>query len=1048
MSGLPNETQLEDYIVKFLTSQPILDANRQPTADMEYRQIDAAEYNQSKENQEYCILTSELIAFLKDTQPEEYQKMLDVMGSEQQVNENILSRIETEMRSKLHKATTANVHNKNMLLPAGTLSLLRGDKLEAGCGAKFTLLYGRPASNKNPEHDVLYRKNRLAIVRQLRYSQKNTNEIDLCIFVNGFPVVTIELKNTLTGQTHHNAIKQYMTDRKAKGEKFLEFKRCLVHFALGTEQVFMTTNLDCDTPRFFPFNMKYKNEGVQSDTVRTSYMWEDVLRRDSLLDIIQNFLTLQVSVEKKYNARKKEFEEEVSEAIIFPRWHQRRAVHKLVDKVKEQGAGHNYLVQHSAGSGKSNTITWLAFRLSSLYRTPDAPSALYDSVLVVTDRRVLNDQLQTNFRQFATTDGEIYAVGQSKNAEGHESKDLKFAIESRKRIIITTIQMFPYIADSIKMFPDRNYAVIIDEAHSSQSGDNARQMRKALSLEEAEAFDAALEKAGDDDEKIAGIIDDYYKAEAERKGRKMNVSFFAFTATPKPKTVELFCQREYGSKEPFDVYSMEQAIKEGFILDVMQNYMSFKRYFKLVRNKNFDDKEYDKKKAIALLTSYADLQDSAIEKKSRIMIEHFVSQTEKEISGKARAMLVTRSRLHAVRYKLKFDSIMQEMHLPYRALVAFSGTVKDEETGLEYTETSMNDLQGKVSIPEALKMPKYRILIVANKYQTGFDEPMLHTMFVDKKLGGANTVQTLSRLNRTARGKDSTMILDFVNDPDEVLADFQFYYGKNRMPEENETDPNALYDVKGKLRDFGIFTMADVDKFAKYYLIDGDDQLRVNAVLDEVCDRAISSLDDENLDKFRKTCRQFYNLYTFLSQIITFSDGDLEKLAPFCLALSKKIPYQKQKLPYDVLAESQLHSYKVQYISTRNLGLQSGDTDMEGMKPGESQPPTPPDYDWLSNIIKRLNDTFGIDLTDEDKVDLNNLRNTIMANEELMAFFTPLNSRDDVKSKFDAEVDSELLNFINTKLELYNKLTEDRVNTLFKNVWFNELYDHRVRGMI
>ena len=1051
MSGLPKEVLTEETIVKFLTSQPILDANGQPTTDMEYRQIDAAEYNQNAQNKENCILTSELIAFLKDTQPKEYQKMLDVLGSEEQVASSILSRIGTEMKMKLRAATSANVHNKNSLLPAGTLSLLRNGQLDAGYGAKFTLLYARPASNKNPEHDVLYRKNRLAIVRQLQYSKDKTKEIDLAIFVNGFPVATIELKNTLTGQTHHNGIKQYMQDRPVKGEKFLEFKRCLVHFALGSEQVFMTTKLDGEKTRFFPFNQQYNNIGVKSKdyppTIRTSYMWEDVLRRDSLLDIIQNFMTLQVTTEKKYNARKQTFEEEVKEALIFPRYHQRRAVHRLVEDVHEKSAGHNYLIQHSAGSGKSNTITWLAFRLSSLYKTPDAPSALFDSILVVVDRRILNDQLQSNFRQFSTTDGEIYAVGQGKNAEGHESKDLKFAIESRKRIIITTIQMFPYIADSIKMFPDRNYAVIINEAHSSQSGDNARQMRKALSLQEAEAFDETIEKAGDDDEKIAQVIDDYYKAEAESKGRKANVSFFAFTATPKPKTVELFCEREYGSKHPFDTYTMEQAIKEGFILDVMQNYMSFKRYFKLVRNKDFDDKEYDKKKAVALLSSYVDLQDTAIEKKSRIMIEHFVSQTAREIGGKARAMLVTRSRLHAVRYKLKFDSIMQEMNLPYRALVAFSGTVKDEETGLEYTESSMNDLQGKISIPEALKMPKYRILIVANKFQTGFDEPLLQTMFVDKKLGGASTVQTLSRLNRTARGKNSTMVLDFVNDPDDVLADFQSFYGENLMPEENETDPNTLYDVKGKLRDFGIFSMADVDSFAKYYLMDGEDQLRVNAVLDEVCDRAIENLSTEELDALRKTCRQFYNLYTFLSQIITFSDADLEKLAPFCLALSKKIPYKKEGLPYDVLSESQLDSYKVQYVFTRNMELESGNTEMEGLRPGATQPAAEPDMDWLSNIIKRLNDTFGIDLTEEDKVDLNNLRKTIMSKEDLMAFFNSKNSRDDVKSKFDEEIDSELLNFINTKLELYNKLTEDRVNTLFKNTWFNELYDSRVRGL-
>ena len=633
-------------------------------------------------------------------------------------------------------------------------------------------------------------------------------------------------------------------------------------------------------------------------------------------------------------------------------------------------------------------------------------------------------------------------------AEGHKSTDLKTAIEQKKgRIIITTVQMFPEIADTIKFFPDRKYAVIIDEAHSSQSGENNRQMRKALSLEEATQQDAEDEEANDEEKKLNDIIE----TEMKRKGHKDNVSFFAFTATPKPKTIEVFCERENGSKEPFDIYTMEQAIKEEFILDVMKDYMSFKRYYRLVRDEKFDDKEYDKKKSVRLLASYVDLQDAAIERKSRIMLEHFASQTVNEIEGKARAMLVTRSRLHAVRYKLKFDSIMQEMNLPYRALVAFSGTVYDEETNMEYTETSMNNLEGKVSIPEALKMPKYRILIVANKYQTGFDEPLLHTMFVDKKLGGTSTVQTLSRLNRCKRGKTGTMVLDFVNDPDDVQKVFQEYYGKNLMKEEDETDPNSLYDVKGNLRDFGVFTSTDVDAFAKYFFAtkkeDQENKQKINAVLDEVCDRAIKNLPQDMLDTFRKTCKTFHKLYSFLSQIITFQDAELEKLSPFCLALAKKLPFKKEGLPYDVLNETQLESYRVQYISTRNLSLESGDTQMKGMRPGESQTTPDDEYDWLSNIIKVLNETFGIELTDEDKVELNNLKNKVMGNEELLAFFNPQNSRDDVKSKFDEQVDSELLNFINTKFELYNKLTEDRANTLFKNTWFNEVYDNRVRGM-
>ena len=1051
MSGFVREAEYQDFLIHHLTTQPILDANGEPTSVMEYHEIPASEYNKP-ENKDNCILVSELIAFLKDTQPEQYQKMLDVAeGYEDVVIRNIIDRVNSEMNSRLRPATAAHMKN-NMELPQGTLSLLRMEEFNAGLTGKFKLLYTKPANNKTPEHDENYRKNRLAIVRELRYSKNNTNEIDIVIFVNGFPVVTIELKNALTGQNHHNAIKQYMTERPVKGEKFFDFKRVLVHFAMGTEQVFMTTHLDGENTRFFPFNVEYANIGVRPrdySGYRTSYMWYDVLRRDNLLDLIQNFITLQVDSEKVYNPKKRQLEDKVSEALIFPRFHQRRAVHKLLDDVTNRGSGHCYLIQHSAGSGKSNTITWLGFRLSNLFQHPADDNALFDSIIVVTDRRVLNDQLQANFRQFSSVPGEIYTVGQQKEADGHTSTDLQKAIESRKRIIITTIQMFPNIADSIRMFPDRKYAVIIDEAHSSQSGEDARQMRKALSLHEAEKFDEAVAKANDDDEKIAGIIDDFVYGDMQSKGRRNNVSFFAFTATPKPKTVELFCERENGSKDPFDSYTMEQAIKEGFILDVMQCYISFKRYYKLVRDEKVEDKEYDKKNAVRLLSNYVDLQDAAIERKARIMIEHFVSQTAQEISGQARAMLVTRSRLHAVRFKLKFDSIMQEMHLPYGALVAFSGTVKDTETGLEYSEISMNNLQGKISIPEALKMPQFRILIVANKYQTGFDEPLLQTMFVDKKLGGANAVQTLSRLNRCKRGKEKTFVLDFVNDPEEILAAFQFYYGKNKMAQEDETDPNTLYDVQSKLRNFGVFTNADVNLFNRYFLSNKTEiNMKVNEVIDEVCDRAIQNLEPDMQDKFRKTCRQYYNLFTFLSQIISFHDPDLGKLAPFCLAVSKKMPYKKDNLPYDVLSESQLQSYKIQYISTQELKLVSGDTQMEGMKPGESQPPTPPDFDWLSNIIRALNETYGIDLTDEDRVELTRLRQRIDSDEELAAYFIPQNSRDDVKAKFDEAVDAGLLDFITSKFELYNKLTEDRANTLFKNIWFNEMYDRRVRGII
>ncbi len=1041
MSEFPNEYMLEEAVVEYQRSRPIVDAAGNRTTDMEYRQLSPDLYDR-----DLCLIPSELFAFLRESQPKEYQKLLNGYdGNEELAQRNLLSRIKREWDVALRPATKEDINN-NRELPQGTLSLLRRNlPIDGGVGAKFFLTYFRPANDHNPDHDALYRANRLAVVRQLRYSKKNNNAIDLAIFLNGFPIATIELKNALTGQTHRHAMHQYMHDRPIDGEPLLQFKRCLVHFAVGTEQAYMTTRLDGERTRFFPFNQCLENEGIVSESgYRTEYIWKDVLCRDNLLDLIQNFITLQVSVDKKFDPKTRTIvDDKPKETLIFPRYHQRRAVHRLVDSIKQRGAGHKYLIQHSAGSGKSNTIAWLAFRLSNLYQHATDLRSLFDTIIIVTDRRVLNAQLTRNVKQFAPTAGVVCDITDEKGAEGHTSKDLKTAIEERRRIITTTIQKFPNICDDIQLFPDRKFAIIIDEAHSSQTGDVARKMRKALSLKEAEDFDKEDEAARDEETMLTQRIEQL----ARMKGNKSNVSFFAFTATPKPKTIELFCEREYGTKEPFDCYTMEEAIKEGFILDVLKGYMSFARYYKLVRNEKFKDKEYDKKKTVKLLTAHVDLQDAAIEKKARIMVEHFASQTESELDGNARAMLVTRSRLHAVRFKRKFDEIMQEMRLPYKSLVAFSGTVKDEETGLEYTEKSMNGLEGNVSIPQAFKMPQYRILIVANKFQTGFDEPMLHTMFVDKKLGGANAVQTLSRLNRTAKHKESTMVLDFVNDPELIRLSFQEFYNKTKMLEEDETDPNSLYDVKSNLEQFNVFTMEDVNEFAKYFFVETPDKAKINSVLDRVCDQAKRQLDDDNMVKFRKTCLSFTKLYSFLSQIITFVDADLEKLSPFTHALAKKLPYISDSLPYDVLAESYLDSYKVKYLGKKSLSLDSGDNEVSGMKPGQATGTVEPDFDLLSNIIKVLNDTFGIELTEDDKIDLKRMRDRVTSNEQLLAFFNPNNSRDDIRTRFDEEVDSELLDFVNGKVELYNKLTETSVNEMLKRMWFNDLYDARVRGM-
>ncbi len=1040
----PDEQYMEETIEKNLISTPKrsliseeFDFTGEPQTcysniEGEYISLDKKEYDER-----LALVPDELAAFVRTTQPKEWKKLVERTGGEDQAKHRLAERVSKEIDQH------------------GTIGVFRMKDVDVSEGAHISLIYPRPASDKTPEHLEKYNQNRLGVKRQVKYSEKdkgksNRLSIDMVIFLNGLPIITMELKNELTGQCHHNAIKQYMCDRKVAGEKLLEFKRCLVHFAVGTEQVFMTTKLNGEETYFLPYNKAFANIGVGSEEYRTEYLWKDVLRRDSIIDLVCNYVNLHTETKKVYDPSTGQLKEKKSTSLIFPRWHQRRAVKRLIEDITKRGAGHNYLIQHSAGSGKSHTITWLAFRLSSLHQHFTDEKTLFDSVIVVNDRVALDSQMQRNFKQFEQTDGEVCYIDDKCTAQ-----DLRTAIQDRRRIIVTTLQKFPVIADDIAKYKDRKFAVIIDEAHSSQSGSSARQMRKALSLEEAEASDAAANPEERDD---VDVIGDRIEKELASTGPHKHISFFAFTATPKPKTIEIFCERENGTKEPFDLYSMEDAINEGFILNPIENVMSFKRYYKLMHNKDVPDNEHDRKKTMALLGSYVDIQPAAIERKSRLMVEHFASQTSKEIEGEARAMLVTRSRLHAVRYKLEFDRIMQEMRLPYKALVAFSGTVKDGNN--EYTEQSMNNLLGKTSITDALKMPQYRILIVANKYQTGFDEPLLHTMFIDKKLGGTSTVQTLSRLNRRCgKAKTSSLVLDFVNDPDDIREDFLRFYGKNYMPEELETDSDSLLQLKSKiLHDEnyrGLITDKDLQDYADIRWSDNweENKAKIYPILDRVVDRA-KELPHEPEDlylEFRKDCQAFKSLFNLLSQIKRFYDPELLKLYEFIDLLVMKLRVESAKMSAaekkEILDGTLLESYKIKFEGLRKMSLESTDTEERGMGAGRVTAQPVEDTEYLSVIIKTLNDTFGIDLSEEDRVDLQNMREKLTTNEELLQFFNSNNSRDNIRAKFDEEVDNELLEFINRKLELYNKLSEDRVNTLFKQMWFNEIYDARVRGI-
>lgn len=949
-------------------------------------------------DKQLCLVPEEVMAFLQDTQAPALEALYAQYGQDLQarVLKNLAQSIEQH----------------------GTLEVLRKGIKDHGQHLRFA--YFQPASGMNPEHDALYRKNRFTLIRQLKYSARNENSIDVVLFLNGLPIATAELKNSLTGQFVEHAVKQYRTDRDP-AEPLLRFMRCLVHFAVGNEKVFMTTRLAKEGTYFLPFNRDIENP-VNPAGFATHYLWEQVWAPDSLLEIIQHFLVLQEDSEREFDPRTNSIVTRTKKTFIFPRYHQLDVVRQLLAQVKADGAGGHYLVQHSAGSGKSNSIAWLAHRLSSLYASATVQERIFDSVIVVTDRRVLDRQLQSNIRQFEQTSGVVEAIDEKKT-----SQDLKAALEKGKSIIVTTLQKFPVISEHIAELKGKRFAVIIDEAHSSQSGESAKHLKKALSVD--------LERAEEEDRDDFDLEEEVTK-EIKVRGRLPHISYFAFTATPKNKTLELFgTRRPDGGFKAYHVYSMRQAIAERFIKDVLVNFTSWRRYYRLAKKLSVDDKEYEKKKAILLLGSHVDLKPHAIDTKSRIMVEHFVEKTAKAIEGKARAMVVTRSRLHAVRYKQAFDRIMQEMALSYRALVAFSGTVKDPDTGAEHTEAGMNGLPPGTGIPEALKMPHHRIPIVAEKYQTGFDEPMLHTLFVDKKLGGVSTVQTLSRLNRTMRGKEDPVVIDFVNEAEDVQKDFQDYYQTTLL--EEETDPNKLYDLAREIEVFDVFSSADVEALAQVYFDPARPAEHLQPILDGVVQRWQAKTQEERED-FRSLVIGYVRLYRFVSQLVTFTDTELEKLYVFLAHVMKKLPRRASALPRQVLDEVDLDSYRVQYRYHTGISLAAEDAPLTPVGARRAGQLTPGELDLLSNIVKYLNDTFGADLTEEDKVDLGAMKERVMGNEAMRAFANPNNSRNRVKDKFGELIEAVLLEFVNTKLDLYNKLSEQKVKRALVERWFGE----------
>lgn len=893
---------------------------------------------------------SMVAAFIRNTQPAEWQYLQNIQKDK--AEQTLLDDLCNALDSK----------------HGGCLKVLRhGFKC---FGKLFRVAFFAPASGMNPDTLKLYAANRLTVTRQVVYSPKHNNELDLVLSLNGIPVATAELKNPLTGQTWRDAVKQYQTDRDPNDLMFQFKKRALVHFAVDPDEAHMTTRLLGKDTHFLPFN-KGRDGGAGNPenpgNHKTAYLWEEVWEKDGFMDILARFIHLETR-EKKVNGKKTK-----TETMIFPRYHQLDAVRRLVNKAREKGAGHNYLVQHSAGSGKSNSIAWLAHRLSSLYNDND--EKVFDSIIVVTDRRVLDQQLQNTIYQFEHKQGVVEKIDIN-------SAQLAHALSTAVPIVITTLQKFPFVTEKIGSLPDRKYAVIIDEAHSSQGGESAKELKEVL------AGEAIREeaKAQAEEEGLPDFEEEILKVMAAR-GKQPNISFFAFTATPKHKTLEVFgTVGQDGKPVPSHLYTMRQATEEGFILDVLENYTTYKTYYKLIKS-IADDPEVDRKKAAKALARFVSLHPYNIAQKTEVMAEHFRHFTRHKIGGRAKAMVVTGSRLHAVRYKQAFDDyITGNNYTGIKTLVAFSGTVTDPDIpDREYTEVGMNEGIKEKELPERFSTDEYHILLVAEKYQTGFDQPLLHTMYVDKRLSGIKAVQTLSRLNRTCHGKEDTFVLDFVNDAEEIQKAFQPYYEQTLAEEQVEV--GQLYELQARLDEYQIYYKAEVEEFCKVFYKPKkkqvkSDHAKMNACIDPAAQR-YQDREKDIRNEFRKALVAFRNLYSFLSQIIPFQDSDLEKLYAYIRFLLRKLPRNDTGPSYKFDDEVALEYYRLQKISEGSIVLEKGVS--YGVS-GPTEVGTGVSHEkkiGLSQLIDLLNDKFGTEFKPGDQLFFDSITEDAIADGSL-----------------------------------------------------------------
>ncbi|KGI88889.1 type I restriction endonuclease subunit R [Megasphaera elsdenii] len=936
-------------------------------------------------NKEYAIDETRLFRFLNDTQPKEMDK-LGVNQSDQKKRQ-FLNRLSGEITRR------------------GIIDVLRnGIKAYP---ADLILFYFTPTEN-NEQAKRLFDQNIFSVTRQLRYAiDASKLALDLCLFINGLPVITIELKNHFTGQTTADAVEQYKKDRNPR-ELLFSFKRCIVHFAVDDQTVQFCTKLCGKASWFLPFNKGY-HDGAGNppnpEGIMTDYLWKDILTKTKLSRIIENYA--QVVVEENPETRKKSVKQ------IWPRYHQLDCVEKLLADVKQYGVGKRYLIQHSAGSGKSNSIAWLAHQLIGLERDG---RPMIDSVIVVTDRRILDKQIRDIIKQFMQVKNTVVWA--------RHSGDLKKAIQDGKRIIVTTVEKFPYISQEIgQEHMNHTFAIIIDEAHSGQSGRNAASMNLALS---GMASDSEL----DNEDKINAMVE----------GRKLvkTASYFAFTATPKNKTEEVFgTPYEEDGKikhRPFHVYTMKQAIQEGFILDVLKNYVTIDSWYKIAK-KVEDDPMFDKKRAQKKLRSFVEGNPDVIAKKAAMMVDHFHEQiiARKKLGGQSRAMVVTASIPRCIETYYAVTQCLADRHSPYKAIIAFSGECSYHGQEPVLTSAEMNGFPD-AKIPQKFKKDPYRLLVVADMFQTGFDEPLLQTMYVDKPLSDIAAVQTLSRLNRAAPGKDEVYVLDFANKAETIEKAFSRFYRTTILS--GKTDPNKLYDLISLMEGYQVYDHSDVDKVVDLFL-NGGERDRLDPLLDP-CVALYNQLETDDQIQFKSAAKAFVRTYGFLGSILPYGNAAWEKLSIFLNLLIPKLPSpQTDDLSEGILSAVDLDSYRNEAREAVAIKLEDEDAEIDPVPTGKVGHIVEPEMDPLSQIISEFNDMFGnIQWNDADNVQQQLLRIPVMVSHD-EKYRNAMKNSDEQEARTEGEraLQQVIFSIMADNMELFKQFQD---NPSFKK-WLTDM---------